>query len=267
MELLHNMWNVLVTEDENLMKYITFIMSIFETYVTFKLFTAVLDISYTSKKRNIYFLCMTIYCFITTFIIPNELAVFATIIVLPTIIKFVFNVSIPKSILSELIALLTTLVIESIYIKLFYFIFGISLENFKNVPIYRLPSMIIVYIIIFLLSKLIVLIKFNFNIFEHLSKRNKYLLILNIFFVLVCITMQFYLLLFYNNVLPIYITIISLFFLIIYAFISFYSMTNSITLEITKKELQQTQLHNKTLELLYNNISAFKHDFSNIVMH
>lgn len=55
MELLHNMWNVLVTEDENLMKYITFIMSIFETYVTFKLFTAVLDISYTSKKETFIF--------------------------------------------------------------------------------------------------------------------------------------------------------------------------------------------------------------------
>ena len=50
-----------------------------------------------------------------------------------------------------------------------------------------------------------------------------------------------------------------------YAFISFYSMTKSISLEITKNELEQAELHNKTLELLYNNVSAFKHDFSNII--
>ena len=36
-------------------------------------------------------------------------------------------------------------------------------------------------------------------------------------------------------------------------------------LEVTKKDLKQANLHNKTLELLYNNISAFKHDFSNII--
>ena len=56
MELLHNLWNVLVTEDENLMRYITIIISVFETYVILKLFTSVLNISYTKKQRNIYFL-------------------------------------------------------------------------------------------------------------------------------------------------------------------------------------------------------------------
>lgn len=42
-------------------------------------------------------------------------------------------------------------------------------------------------------------------------------------------------------------------------------MLKTINLEITKCDLAQTQLHNKTLELLYNNTSAFKHDFMNII--
>lgn len=265
MEPLHNLWNVLITEDENLMRYITIIMSVFETYVILKLFTSVLNISYTKKQRNIYFLCMFACVLISTFILPNELSVFFTMITLPIIVKFVFKASIPKSILSELVILLTTLIIESIYIKLCFYLFNISLDDCINIPIYRLPSMIIVYTTIYAISKLVLLIKFNFNAFEHLSKKSKILLILNVFFILICIALQFYLLLFYNNALPIYITLISLVSLIIYACISFYSMTKSINLEITKKELEQTQLHNKTLELLYSNISAFKHDFSNIL--
>ena len=265
MEILQNLWSVLVTEDENLIKYFTFFISILESYVILKLFTSIFNVTYTKKQRNTYFISMIFYWIFTNFVIPSKLSVFLIILFLPTLIKLIFKLSIIKSILSEIIILFTTLIIESIYIKLAYYIFNISLENCINIPIYRLPSMTLVYLTILLISKIICLIKFNFNILEHLDFKSKKLLLLNVLFILICIATQFYLLLFYNNILPIYITFISLLCLIIYACISFYSMTKSIKLEITKKDLEQTQLHNKTLELLYSNTSAFKHDFSNIL--
>lgn len=265
MEILHNLWNVLCTEDENLIKIITFVMSFIETYVILKLFTAIWNITYTKKQRNIFFGCMLVYWILITFVIPNQFAVFLTIIALPLFIKFIFNLSVSKSIISVVIIFLTSVILESIYIKLGYYVFRISLNDCSNIPLYRIPSMLIVYLTIYLLSKLILLIKINFNIFEHIDKRSKKLILLSVFFVFICIAMQFYLLLFYNTVLPIYITLISLMSILTYAFISFYSMTKSISLEITKNELEQAELHNKTLELLYNNVSAFKHDFSNII--
>lgn len=265
MEILQNLWNALTTENETLMKYITLFMSFFEAYVSLKLFTAALDITYTKKQRNIYFLCIFVCWIFTNFIIPNKLGVFFSIITVPFIITFVFNVSIIKGLLSELLIFITTVIIENIYVQLCFLFFNISFNDCKNIPIYRIPSMIIIYIIIFLISKLIVLIKFNFNIFEHLSKKNKILIFLNMFFILLCITIQFYLLIFFSNVLPIYITFINLSSLITYAFISFYSMTRSISLEITEKELEQSKNHNKTLELLYSNTRAFKHDLSNML--
>lgn len=265
MEILHNVWNVLCTEDENLIKLLTFLFSFLETYVSLKLFTAVLNIKYNKKQRNYYFLFMTIYWIIITFIIPNKYSVFFIILAIPMIIHYIFKVSIFKSILSEIIIFIVTLSIESIYIKLCYYIFNISLNDCSNIPIYRIPSMLIVYISIFALSKIITLVKFNVSNFENLDKRAKKLIILNIIFILICIALQFYLLLFYNTVLPIYITLISLVSLLAYAFISFYSMVKSVNLSITKRELEQAELHNKTLELLYNNVSAFRHDFSNII--
>ena len=265
MELLHNLWNVLTTEDENLMRYLTFFMSFFETYVSLKLFSSILNISYSKKQRNIYFICMMLYAIIITFIIENKFSAFITIIAIPIIIKFIFKISILKSILAELSIFIATLCFETIYIKVCYYLFNIPLESFSNIPLYRIPFMFLVYLSIFGISKLITVIKFNINMFEDMSQRHKLLILFNIFFILLCIALQFYLLLFYNNVLPIYITFISLFSLIAYASISLYSMTKSISLELTKRDLEQEQLHNKTLELLYNNYSAFRHDFSNIL--
>ena len=265
MEMLHNLWNILCTEDENLIRYINIFMSFIETYATLKLFTSTLGINYSKKQRNLYFLLLFVCTIITNFIITNEYSVFLTLIAYPIIIKIIFNLSIIKCIFSEILIFFTTLLTETLYIKLSYLLFGISLENCVNIPIYRITSMILIYATILLFSKIIKLVKLNTNIYDYINKTNKKLILLNIFFILFCIAMQFYLLLFYNTVLPIYISLISLTSLIAYAFVSFYSMTKSVNLFITKRELEQAELHNKTLEILYNNVSALRHDFSNII--
>lgn len=144
-------------------------------------------------------------------------------------------------------------------------LFNISIENCSNIIIYRIPFVLFVYLTIYLLYRIILSIKLNIDVFSSLDTYHKRLLILNLIFILISVGAQFYLLLFYNNVLPLYITLISLLSLIAYSVISIYSIMKSVKLEITQRELEQTQLHNKTLELLYNNISAFKHDFSNII--
>ena len=123
MEILQNLWSVLVTEDENLIKYFTLCLSFLEIYSTLKLITAALKINYTAKQRNIYFILVFTYMVLSTFIIPSGLTIFLTFIVLPLIVKYVFKISIFKSILSELLVLLTTLIIESIYVKLCYILF------------------------------------------------------------------------------------------------------------------------------------------------
>ena len=62
-----------------------------------------------------------------------------------------------------------------------------------------------------------------------------------------------------------YIYLISLISLITYSVLSIFSIIKTIDLDVTQKYLEQSELHNKSLSLLYNNVSAFKHDFSNII--
>lgn len=45
----------------------------------------------------------------------------------------------------------------------------------------------------------------------------------------------------------------------------FYSILQTINLRLLKKNYKKYKLHNITLEKMYNNISAFKHDFMNII--
>lgn len=265
MELLHNLWNVLVTEDENLMRIVLLFLGILETFVTLKLFTTILDIKYTKKQLTLYFIFMFIYAIFTTYIIPNNFGIFVTILVIPITIHCIFKTSFIKSFLAEIIPISIVVLLEGIYIKLCLLLFNISIENCSNIIIYRIPFILFVYLTIYILYRIILSIKLNIDVFNSLDKYHKRLLILNLIFILISVSAQFYLLLFYNNVLPLYITLISLLSLIAYSIISIYSIMKSVKLEITQRELEQTQLHNKTLELLYNNISAFKHDFSNII--
>lgn len=45
----------------------------------------------------------------------------------------------------------------------------------------------------------------------------------------------------------------------------FYSILQTINLQLLKKNLKKYKLNNITLEKMYNNVSAFKHDFMNII--
>ena len=265
MEILHNMWNVLCTEDENLVKYVSLLFTFIEIFVIMKLFTTILDIKYTKKQKYIYiavFSCLTI---LTNLFLPSNINIFVGFLLLPLTTKFIFKTSWLKSIVVEIIALVTTLIIESVYLKLCFLIFNITPNECKNIIIYRIPFMLSIYLTIFGLSKIIGVLKVNWNLFESLDKSIKKLLLINLIFVLICIGIQFYLIIFYNKTLPLYITLISLVSLLTYSLISIYSIIKTLNFEITKRNLEQAELHNKTLELLYNNVSAFRHDFSNII--
>ena len=86
MELLHNLWNIVSTEDENLMKYILIPLGFLETYVMMNFFTAVLDIKYTKKQRNIYILVMSILFTLSTLFIPTQISIFIHLIIMVDVI-------------------------------------------------------------------------------------------------------------------------------------------------------------------------------------
>ncbi len=265
MEMLQNIWNALTTEDEVLMKIVCFPFAFIEVYVIMNFFTTALDINYTKKQKNIYFGIMSVFSLLCLYVIPKNVSVYIDLILLPITVKLIFKQSIFKSIIAEIISLLVLTLMELFYVRLCIVLLKINPQDCINIPIFRVTFISIDYFTIFMLTKLITFIKFDFNIFDEMSSNHKKLMLLNLVFIIISIGSQFYIFLFSNSTLPIYITLTSLVSLIIYSVISIYSILKTIHLETTKRDLEQSELHNKTLELLYNNISAFKHDFMNII--
>ena len=193
MEMLHGLWNVLCTEDENLTKYTFLTLTFVETYVLMKLFTSFLNITYTKKQRNIYMLLISILMILSTLLIPKEFSIFLHLILTPILIKTIFKTTFIKSIFAVIIPMIVTVLFETIYTKLCFLLFNISFENCANTIIYRVPFMLFLYLTIYLLAGFVNKIQIKLNVIDNLNNTQKKLLIINLILLLLCIGFQFYL--------------------------------------------------------------------------
>ena len=178
---------------------------------------------------------------------------------------FILKASILKSILSEVITLVATSILEFIFANIYNLIFNITSDLIIVTPIYRLAVALSIYLIMFLLTRLINLFKVNIQVFENMSNKTRILLILNALLILLVLGMQFYLITFYSNNMPFFITIISIIGLIAYFAVSVATIIGSSRLEVARQDLQSEQLTNHSLTILHDQVRSFKHDFDNIV--
>ena len=163
MELLHNLWNVVSTEDENLTKYVLVFLGIIESFVMMRFFTTILDIKYTKKQKNLYVIIMEVLMIFSTFLIPKEISIFIHLIITFIVIKLVFKTTIIKSILAEIIPMLVSVIIESLYSRLCFIILEKTYLEIQYVLKYRVPIMLVIYLTIYLLSTLVKIIKNNIS--------------------------------------------------------------------------------------------------------
>lgn len=70
---------------------------------------------------------------------------------------------------------------------------------------------------------------------------------------------------FYMNTFPTFIFIIGIFIFLIYLTFTTFSFFNFKKLNLTMQDLEKANLHNETLQILYDDVRTFKHDFCNIV--
>ena len=256
MELLNNIWTSLTTENE-ILTTVTGLPFIFlEMYVYMCLFTSVLNIPYTKKQKALYILLSSLVGILCSVVIPKPYSNIVTFIFTPLAIMLIFKVSFFKGIISEFLILVCVLILELIIIKVFFIITGNSYDMLANIPIYRIASTLLIYSLIFLLSKLCKKINFRISIWDNITKHNKGIIVTNLIFALIVIFMQMYLIIYLNNKLPLSVIIINILSLIAYFGISIFSMSKTMKLE---------KQYNKTLQILHDNVRAFKHDFSNII--
>lgn len=265
MEILQTIWTALTTPNEGLLRIIGIPLNFLEAYIAMILFTTILNIESTSKRRLIYVLVFGLIGNISTFLIPSSYKIFFTMILWAVLVYFILQASLLKSILSEVITLALTSVVDFICAHIFFSLFGITSNQIIVIPLYKLLVSITNYTIIFLLSLIIKYFKINIQVFDNMSTKTKILLVANTVLMIIVIAMQFYIIDFYSDTMPTFITFISILALIAYFAISVYSIINSSKLEIASRDLEGANLTIHSLRVLHDTVRTFKHDFDNIV--
>ena len=264
MDLLQTIWTALTTPNEELIKISFIFFSFTDILFSAYFFTTLLNIQTSKKKFAIYVLVHGLLATLITFIIPVSYTVFANMVIWPILVFFILKTTILKSILSEVITLVVTSILDFISANLFLALFQVTSEQIMTVP-YRYAVMFSIYIVLVLLTFAIKYFKINIPIIDNMDKKNKILLIVNALLIVIVLAMQFYLVRFYSNVMPAFITFISIIGLIAYFNVSVYSMISVSKLKTTERELEGAQLTIHSLTILHDTVRSFKHDFDNIV--
>ena len=265
MEILNNIWSALTTENGTLIDILSTPLTILELCVFMHFFLVVLSIKATVKQKRIYLAFSIPIGLICNFIIPKPYSNLLTLFVTPFIIMYIFKTSLLKSVLAELLPVGIITVLELFLTKCIFVILDTDYDAVATIPLVRVSSILFIYSIILLLTHLSK--KFNFNVgtLDSLEKKSKRLIIFNMVISLIVIFMQMYLIVYYNERSSIFIVLLNLVFLIAYFVISISTMVKTMKLEKTEKDLEQEKNYNKTLQIFYDNIRGFKHDFANII--
>lgn len=265
MNTLQTIWSALTVENEMLIKFIAIPLTYLDVWVCMLFFTSILNIETSKKRKFIYVICYGTVANLITFVVPTSYSVFVNILVWPLMVYFILKAGILKSILSEVITLVITSILEFIISSVFLNGFSINYDSLISIPLYRVICATSVYLIIFLLSISARYIRLNLNVFENLNTKTKFLLIINIFLILLIIAIQFYLVRFYSDTMPFLITFAGILGLVAYAVISIYNLVNMSKLVVTTRDLENANNTIHSLTILHDQVRSFKHDFDNMV--
>lgn len=265
MEILQTIWTALTTPNEGLINIISIPLTFLDVYIGMIFFSACLNIK-SSRKQNILYVCVfSILAILSNLFLPHLHSTFLHMVLWPILVILIFKVSILKGILSEVIVLTITACLDFILSKIIFGISHVTTEQMVSIPLYRLSIICCVYGTIYLLTKIIKYFKVNITVFDNMNKKSKILLITNLILMILVIAMHYYLINFYNDITPAFITFISILSLLAYFFVSIYSIINSSKFEITARDLEGANLTIHSLRVLHDTVRTFKHDFDNIV--
>ncbi len=261
-------WTFLNTENADFLEHLGIIMIPIENYLIMSLFLIISNINSNKKQKLIYISCITIYSLLASFFVPSPFNVLLNFIGIFLLAIFAFNMSWLKTLTSLILASfvfgLCNVLLQNPYITLLH----INQNTYLNTPIYRISYLLILYSFIFIICVLLKNlnhIKLSLNLIDGLDKKTKLILLINLLAGLLTFCIQLVLTAFYIETLPIIITILNFIFLMAFLLLSIYSFSRVMKLSMAQKDLRNAEEYNASLEILYDNVKGFKHDFESIV--
>lgn len=247
-----------------------FIATIIELYLVLTLLLLIFDISYSKKQKLLYLLTTLIISKLNSYLISSPFNVVLNYICMIILISLIFKINLLQS-FASLITTVFLLGVFNILIQNPYItLLKISPETFIDSPKYRIPYLMLYY---FFISCIIILLskfkknKLNLNTLNTLDKKTIIMLFLNLTVGFITLFMQLVISAYYIESLPIFISVFNFVLLLFFFVLSILNYSRIIKLALTRKDLEYAEDYNKSLQILYDKVSGFKHDFENIMFY
>ena len=265
MEMLNNIWTALSTENETLVSYLGFPLCFIEAFLILTLFTNLLNMKCSNKRKLEYVVCSALTSIIVSIFIPTPFNVICNYLILFSLIYIIFKPGFIKTLIALFIPSLIFVLVDTLILNFYIKVLNMSYEQVSSIPIIRIFYVLIVYSIIAFISFILKHKNLKIKILEDFDKQTKRMIILNFALGLFTIALQAIILFYYIDIIEIYITFLNFIVLLVYFCINLYSLSKVTKLTITTRELETSEAYNKSITALYDNVKGFKHDFDNIV--
>ena len=138
MNTIQTIWSALTSQNETLTNMLLIPLAFLDIYIGMIYFTSILNIDTTRKRKLIYVVTYGIVANILKFSVPTEYYVFFNLIVWPVLVFFILKATILKSILSEVVTMVTSSILELLFATIIYNIFDITSDVIIATPIYKI---------------------------------------------------------------------------------------------------------------------------------
>lgn len=204
MNVLNNIWLALSTPNEELIKLFSIpLLMLIETPLSLALISNMFNIKFDLKQRLIYIFSIGLIGVISSLFISwpyNIVFNYATAFI---ILYFVLKIGFIKSFIATLFPSIIFNLIGNLLANPYFDFFKISYEEANTIFIYRIPFVLLNYLIVFILILVLKYRKVTLNILEDFDKKTKSIIAINFVFGFITIFLQGILSSKYIDILPI----------------------------------------------------------------
>ena len=259
--------NLILEHDHHLWLISCCFFSFIFAYIDCATFTTIFNIE--AKRDKFFWAVFVSGINRLLFVIISPVSWFRAINIVNSIVifKVFFKARIEKCIFGEVLNSVIIIAAEAIFARAFCILFNDVSSYMEGIYLFKYNAslMFCILCVRVVVYEIIKREKIFIDLNDNLEKKNKQRIIW--ISILVCLVVYFNTLemTHYISDFPYSIFVFDVVSLIIYFFISINSVVRISTLEKKQKKIENLELYNKTLSIMYDNIRSFKHDFFNFV--
>lgn len=265
MNMIQKIMNILTNPNAELINIISIPGTLIEITLGVNICLVLLNIKSTKKNKYLSIILIYLASMIAQLFLNKPFTAVFNILVFILIFLLTFKTHLIATCIGIAIPFILTSLFEMISSQIYTLIFNRPYAEFASYPLYAIIFLLIVYSCLFIMLQLFKHFKVNISLFSNLNKKDSISILGTIILGFITVFLQLYITAFYNNILPHSVILLSIACLIAYFFVSLFNIIKTKRLEVANRDINNLQLYNNTLKIMYDNIRAFKHDFNNIM--